>query len=105
MVFTTQIYNYLLQRIGTATSTATAGASTPFKQQIFTNVSSSTITVTNTDFNKNKGFFWVRGGLVVTETIDYSLDSTKKILTITVPFVATDGGSMTGETWVLNYQP
>jgi hypothetical protein len=83
----------------------TSSASTNFKTQVFA-VTGGTITVTATDFNASKGFFWTKNRLIQLQGTDYTLDATSKIVTIPSgnQFVATDGGSMTSDEWILWYQ-
>ena len=62
-------------------------------------------TVAAADFNVNKVYFFVRGSGMLVPGVDYTFNTTTKVFTTLVPFVATDGGSITSDTVVVFYQP
>ena len=100
------LWNFLIELLGKKVNTADLPnlIKSSFNYAIYSNVTASTITVTVSDFDSSKLYFWIKNGPTAIPTIDYSFDESTNILTITNPFVATDGGSMTGDTWVLIYQ-
>jgi len=62
-------------------------------------------TVAASDFNINKAYLFVKGGMMLIPGVDYTFNTTTKVFTTLVPFVATDGGSITSDSVVLFYQP